>query len=604
MANWRSSVLPLGFSLLRQLPQGLMKEFLEIEEVANDFINTFLLKHLETSEKKLEQNTEFLDFTLLNELNRRNFFSFWIPRVLGGRGYHPLTMTVFNERLSECCLGTANIVGAHYFGFGLLALSQNFKLMRQITTEIRKGEASNAPCVLSAAVTEPTAGTDREDPRLLKKAKLSCSAEKTENGYKLNGQKLYISNAVWARYHIVVTTTQTEKPENEILIIVVPNDSEGLKVESPLRKWGQNACPASQISFDECFIPENNIALSRADFQSDDEFFLYSNAVTDNLLAQSRAGVAAMAAGSCRKSLKYLEEYLSTSNLRHDQWVQSKVSEVIKNTSLARLIAWEAALYAQACGPQKSLLIPMTFTFFKHLPGFLENFFGRWMESAYFSRQMRKRVVQHQATEALGVSSLAKSTASDLAFDSALIATEILGSKSQKDNFYDLIKVLRDTKLLQIFEGTNQLNRLQCFSGLTKVKDFSVFENDSAISSKTIDSTLSQPKLDLMKKAYQICFEHSQTRLQGGRLITNWSEHQQLLTQLQDELENFDFLLLHSKTDIDCSRLSLSLDQKILPFISLCMQLMGGKGYLYKSELPDLFQEAFELKNQGVQFEI
>ena len=208
--------------LIRSLPCGALNEFDNVEKLCKKFQDEFLNDYLKRNPSPPD---EVLDFNLLKELNRRQFFSLWLPRFLGGQGYNPLSMTVFNEIIGGQCLGIANIVGAHYFGFGLLALSHNYKLMKRIGKEIQKGEKNNEPCLLSAAVTEPTAGTDREDLRLLRKAELSCWAEKENGGYKVSGKKIFISNAAWASYHIVVTTTQKQNPEKETLILAVPANS-------------------------------------------------------------------------------------------------------------------------------------------------------------------------------------------------------------------------------------------------------------------------------------------------------------------------------------------------------------------------------------------
>lgn len=589
MVNREKSLVPEGFLHARALPKGFFQELEELNHLIEKFQNEFLNLHLQESQKKNDTDSIELDFKVLEELNRRNFFSLWLPKFLGGQGFHPLTMNLFNEKIGGQCLGVANIVGAHYFGFGLLALSHNYKIMKQITSEIREGEIKGSPCLLSAAVTEPTAGTDRENMSLLKKAQLSCWAEKTQQGYVLNGRKLFISNAIWARYHIVVTTTQKSSPDQETLILAVPSSTNGITVSSPLHKWGQKACPASEIIFNDCLITTEFVALQRDDFSSDQEFAQYSLIVTDNLLAQSRAAVASLAAGVCQYVLNKVESHLASSHDRNQEWLQSKVAELIKNARLSRLLAWESGLVAQYSGPQRKILSPFTYLFLKYLSPLLSPF----MKTKKFSHSMKQMVLEHNMDVSLGLSSLAKFSTTDMAHQAALIGLEILGSD------LNLEKTLRDCKLLQIYEGTNQLNRLQCFFGLANNVQVSQFEEPQIKNEPSWKPELNVEKIELMRTAFQILLDHSLQRKQGGRTIIDWSEHRKVVTHLQLQIENYEFLLKSSITTKEQIRLSILLNENFISLISQCLQMMGGKGYLYSSGIPDILNRALKLRAQS-----
>ncbi len=582
---------PLSVDLIRSLPRGILEELCCVEKICRKFQNEFLNEYLK---KNPNPQDETLDFKLLKELNRRQFFSLWLPRFLGGQGYNPLSMTIFNEIIGGQCLGVANIIGAHYFGFGLLALSHNYKLMKRIGREIALGEKNNEPCLLSAAVTEPTAGTDREDLRLLRKAELSCWAEKENSGYKIYGKKIFISNATWARYHIVVTTTQKEHPEKETLILAVPADSKGLTASSPFKKWGQNSCPASEVHFQNCWIKTENVALSRDNFSSDSEFLQYSSVVTDNLLAQSRAGVASMAAGVCAAVLSQTEELLKNFPEHNQEWLQAKISKLIKNSILSRTLAWEASILSQFSGPQEKMLNPFLFKLLKYSPSFIISLLGSGMNSSQFSRKMRTQVLQYKIDRSLGLSSLAKFSASDMAHESCLIAMEVFGVEP-------FLKTLRDCKLLQIYEGTNQLNQLQTFYGLTKAVDIAAFAEVPHSSNKRTEwkTDLNKEKLKILRNAFDICYQHSLNRKQGGVLISAWTEHGQNLGSLKSQLESLEVFLQHANSKKEKILLSMKLDVTLIPFVSLCMQLMGGKGYLLSSNLPALFDQALNLRSQS-----
>jgi alkylation response protein AidB-like acyl-CoA dehydrogenase len=86
---------------------------------------------------------------------------------------------------------------------------------------------------------------------------LTTFAEPVEGGYILNGSKMFISNAPIADIFIVLALTKLEP--REYTAFIVEKQFDGIKVGSEISKMGLDACPISEVTFDKCYIPSENV---------------------------------------------------------------------------------------------------------------------------------------------------------------------------------------------------------------------------------------------------------------------------------------------------------------------------------------------------------
>ena len=255
---------------------------------------------------------------------------------------------------------------------------------------------------MSFAITEPGAGSDVEDNEGAATAKLTTIAKKVENGYIINGTKIFISNG-----SISDATTVFAKLEGEGIeswtCFLVENWREGFTVGRHELKLGQRASDASELVFVDVFVPNKNIiGKVRGGWP-----------LNKNVLNFSRPVVAAMALGQARGAfnnvLKYTKEkYIGNKRMIEFQEVQLELAEMVQDLWAVR-----------------SLI-----------------------------RQSTNRFAIPQS-----IASAAKSFAGDTAWKVANKAMELMGDdgylhKNNTERFW------RDIRLTQIYEGTNQLNRL------------------------------------------------------------------------------------------------------------------------------------------------
>lgn len=462
-----------------RLPQSLLQEIEEARVRARQFVST--LGTLATEiDQRVYENSQYVAEDLLRQMTKQKFYSQWIPKALGGGGSHPLSMYGFNFEMAGYCLGITNLIGAHYVGLGLVSAASAFGVLKKIASDIRRAEQEGSHCIVSAAITEPAAGSDLEETELIHKAKVCTEAKKVEGGYLLNGQKIFISNSSFAKWHIVSCFEDLKNPGSSVTILAVPARSPGVSVGRTERKLGQSASPASVLFFENVFVPDDHVCFAKSQFKTAEEYTKYADCLLNDVLSLSRVGVGGMSAGVLRRTLEILIRHVETTDsqgkkLANYEWVQNQVGKVVENFLIAKTLSWEGHIECYSRGPYKDLQSAAVYSLLKNSPAwFLENTLGRWMTGPAGQEKIRaQRLLDiptaHEKSIA-GWGALAKGACSDMAMESVLIALDIVGS-SGSETYWELEKILRDSKLLQIYEGTNELNRLMNYKNFVGAAD-------------------------------------------------------------------------------------------------------------------------------------
>ncbi len=250
----------------------------------------------------------------------------------------------------------------------------------------------------SFGLTEPEAGSDAGGTR--------TRARRTDKGWVLNGSKCFITNASYAGVITVTAITDPSKGTRGISAFLVEPGTPGLQVNTPYKKLGLNASNTTEIVFEDVEIPaENLLGEENKGFSQ----FL-------QILDGGRISIGAMAVGigqaSLDAALKYAKERKQFGKtLSYFQAIQFKLADMATQVELSRLMVLQAARLKDA-----------------HLP------FGR--EAA-----------------------MAKLHASETATKAALEGIQIHGGYGYMKD-YPVERYLRDAKLLEIGEGTSEIQRL------------------------------------------------------------------------------------------------------------------------------------------------
>lgn len=251
----------------------------------------------------------------------------------------------------------------------------------------------------SFGLTEPNAGSDAGGTQ--------TKAYLDGDEYVINGEKCWITNAQYARTVIVTAVTgKTEKGKNIISAFIVPTDTPGFKITSPYDKMGVRASNTSELILEDVRVPKENIL---GDPKKGFSQFLYT-------LDGGRISIAALAVGIAQaafnKALAYAKERKQFGQpISSFQAIQFKLADMAMEIELARNMVLKAAWLKDNDKP---------FT----------------KESAF-----------------------AKLYASEMATRVCNQALQIHGGYGYMKE-YEVERMLRDTKLMEIGEGTSEIQRL------------------------------------------------------------------------------------------------------------------------------------------------
>jgi len=258
----------------------------------------------------------------------------------------------------------------------------------------------------SYCVTEPGTGSDV--------ASMRSMAKKVKGRYVLNGQKIWITNAQQASFFVVFAKTDPGAGHRGISAFLVDRDLPGVEVSKKLAKMGQKATDASEVIFENVELTSDSLLGGEGD----------GFKIAMKTFDHSRPSVAAMGVGISQRAL---DECISYSKEREAfgqqivnfQGVGFKIADMGMRTQAARLLTYNAASKA-ARGERNTI------------------------EASY-----------------------AKTFASDTAMWAATEAVQIHGGYGYSEE-YPLEKLMRDAKVLQIYEGTNEIQRVVMVKELTR----------------------------------------------------------------------------------------------------------------------------------------
>jgi alkylation response protein AidB-like acyl-CoA dehydrogenase len=259
------------------------------------------------------------------------------------------------------------------------------------------------------AITEPTAGSDAGN--------IKTTAEKVEGGYLLNGTKQFITNGGEAEIYTVIALTDKTKGARGASAIIVEKDTPGFTFGKKEKKMGIRSSATRELVFKNCLVPEDNL-LGRPGLG-----FIQAMRLFD----KSRPGIGAQAVGLAQGALEAAVDY-AEHRVQFDQAIinmqaiQHMLADMAIQTEAARALVYAAARY-----------------------------------------------VDSGAKNVTEPSAMSKVFASDTAMKVTVDAVQICGGSGYMRD-YPVEKMMRDAKILQIYEGTNQILRNAIAVNLRKRK--------------------------------------------------------------------------------------------------------------------------------------
>lgn len=353
-----------------------------------------------------DRHLEF-PWEIIEEAVRLGFTSMLIPSAYGGAGFDNLSAGLVLEELGAVCSGFATVLGASILGAGPIVLlgteSQKQKLLRRITDDT-KGR-----CLCAFAVTEAAAGTAAASGH--PKFGVQMRARRVGDSYYLSGSKCFISNGSVASLFSVLARTHPTKAAIGGLSFFAVEVHHGVKVGRIEEKMGQRACPVAELVFDEVRVPSENLLGGEG---------LGAIGLMQTL-SFSLPLVGAICVGLARAATEQTIEYARSNSILDDQGVAMRLFDMATSVEAARHLVWRAL----------------------------------WQNDQRVDHATGKL----RGSPNLKLAAMAKVFASDACVNVVDAATQIVGPPAVT-GAHPLGKLLRDAKLMQIYEGTNQIHRI------------------------------------------------------------------------------------------------------------------------------------------------
>ncbi len=365
-------------------------ELTEEQRLIQESVRKFAESEIIPKAAHYDRSSDFPD-EIIAKARSMGFVNLLIPTEYGGVGLSNLDASIVIEELAWGCAGVTTSIVANDLALTPIVLGG---------TPAQK-ERFVAPLVdryASFCLSEPGAGSDV--------AGMSTKAERVPGGYKITGNKQWITNGGFASQYTVFATLDRTLKHSGVTCFAVPADLPGVSHGHHEDKLGQRASNTTTVSFDGVFVPEENrIGAEGEGFK-----------IAMKTLDVTRPCTAMIAVGIARRAFECALQYAKDrkqfgKSIAEFQGIQFMLADMATEIEASRLLTYKSA-----------------------------------------------RLLDAKAKSSLA-SSMSKRFAADTAMKVTTDAVQIYGGYGYTKE-YPVEKLMRDAKLMQIYEGTSQIQRV------------------------------------------------------------------------------------------------------------------------------------------------
>ncbi len=363
-----------------------------------EMAHEFAEKEMRPVAHDYDEKEEF-PWPVLRKAQDVGLLTYALPEEYGGAGVTShVTDCIVQEELFWGCAGMGTSMGGIMLGALPILLAGNDAQKKKYLTMLTQKKKDGSPMLGAYALTEPEAGSDA--------ASIRTSAKKVEGGYVLNGTKHFITNGGIADVYTVFATRDPSLGADGIDAFIVEGSFAGVKPGKKEKKMGIRASHTAQVHFEDVFVPEENRLGQEGDG------FVIAMQTFDHSRPVVAAGAVGVARAAFDLALAYsLERKQFGSPIAKQQAIQFMLADMATEIQAARLLCWNAAWLLDQDEPNTK------------------------------------------------ESSMAKAYAADIAMKVTTDAVQIVGGMGYMRD-YPVEKFMRDAKIMQIYEGTSQIQRL------------------------------------------------------------------------------------------------------------------------------------------------
>ncbi len=350
-------------------------------------------RHVEPRAAEIDATDEFPE-DIHRLLVQNELMAVGYPEEHGGSGGGSLTFCVLSEELARVSAGASLIPLVSRLGATPVMLAGSDDLKRELFGGIARGEHQMSYCL-----TEPAAGSDAGSMR--------TKYEVTDDGFRLNGTKRFITNAGVSDAYTVFATRDPALGTSGISCFLAMRDDPGVSFGKLEHKMGIHGSPTREVYFEDAELPADRL------IGEEGEGFTYAMRTLD----YSRPTIGAQALGIAQGAFDFAARYATEREqfgqpIARFQGLQFMIADMAMRIEASRLLVYKAASLVERADPSMTRFAAM-----------------------------------------------AKCFASDTAMAVTTDAVQILGGYGYMRD-YPVERMMRDAKITQIYEGTNQVQRI------------------------------------------------------------------------------------------------------------------------------------------------
>ncbi len=338
---------------------------------------------------------EEFPWEILKVCAEAGLFGVSIDEEFGGFGGGVLENCLAVEELSRACLGIATSYAGSGLGAHPIMLFGSEDQKRRYLPDIARGKR-----LAAFGLTEANAGSDV--------GAIQTTATRKGEGYVLNGTKQWITNGGEAEIYTIIAMTDRKKGPRGASAFIVERGTPGFDFGKKEKKMGIRASATRELIFQDCFVPKENLIAKEG----------MGFIITMRTFDRTRPGVGAqgvgLAQGALDEAVRYAREREQFDRkIISFQAIQHLLADMATQVEAARALVYSVA---------------------------------RYIDHSKDPKEISK------------VSGMAKVFASDVAMRVTVDAVQVFGGYGYMRE-YPVEKMMRDAKILQIYEGTNQIQR-------------------------------------------------------------------------------------------------------------------------------------------------
>ncbi len=299
----------------------LNDEQLHLKKTVREFAEREIAPHV----MEWDEASQF-PLATIKELGKLGLMGIIFPPEYGGSGMGYIEYSTAVEELSRVDGSVGIIVAAHTsLCSNHIYIAGNEAQKKKYLSLLATGEYIGA-----WGLTEPSAGSDAGSARM--------TAAKAKGGWVLNGNKTFITNGQYADTLVVIAVTDRAAHTHGLSAFIVEKDTKGFRAGKKENKLGLRASDTSELIFEDCFVPSENL------LGAEGQGFVDSMRVLDGGRISIAALALGMAQGAYEAALKYSKQRQQFGKLISDfQAIQWKLADMATEIDAARLLNHRAA---------------------------------------------------------------------------------------------------------------------------------------------------------------------------------------------------------------------------------------------------------------------